>query len=355
MTVKTVGIDVAKSVFHLVGLNRAGKIVLRRRLSRTQLLRLTAQLKPCLIGMEPCCGAHHLGRRFVEQGHEARLIPAQFVRPFVKSNKNDYNDAEAIAEAVGRPRMRFAPLKTVEQLDLQALHRVRDRLVGRRTGVINQLRAFLLERGLAVRQGRLHLQRRMPELLEDAEVMLSARMRALLDSLWQEWRQLEAEIAVLTQQIRQVAHGSPDCQRLMQIPGIGPLIATALVAAIGSGHGFRCGRDLGAWLGLVPRQHTTGGKQKLLGISKRGNSYLRRLLLHGARAARLHAHREQHLFGAWLSRLEQRVHANVAVTALANKLARIAWAVLYHKQDYRQKAPASIAAAAGGLPSPCSG
>jgi transposase len=172
--------------------------------------------------------------------------------------------------------------------------------------------------------------------------------------LWQEWRQLEQEIETLTQEIRQIAHGSPDCQRLMQIPGIGPLVATALVAAVGSGQGFRCGRDLGAWLGLVPRQHTTGGKQKLLGISKRGNSYLRRLLLHGARAARLHAHRERHRFGVWLSRLEQRVHANVAVTALANKLARIAWAVLYHKQDYRQKAPARLAAAAGGLPSPCS-
>lgn len=188
MTITTLGIDLARSVFHIVGLDTAGKIVLRRRLSRTQLLRLTVQLQPCLIGMEPRCGAHHLGRRLAEQGHQVRLNPGQFVRPFVKSNKNDYFDAEAIAEAVQRPRMRFVPVKTVEQLDLQALHRVRDRLVGRRTGVINQLRAFLLERGLTSRQGRLHLKRLLPDLLEDAEAALSPRMRTLLHGLWQEWR-----------------------------------------------------------------------------------------------------------------------------------------------------------------------
>ena len=191
------------------------------------MLRLTAQLKPCLIGMEPCCGTHHLGRRLAEQGHEVRLVPSQFVRPFVKSNKNDYVDAEAIAESVGRPRMPFAPLKTAEQLDLQAFDRVRGRLVGRRTGVINQLRAFLLERGLTPRKGRLHMKRLLPEPLADAEGQFASRMRALLDRLWQEWRRLEENVAALTQEIRQIAKDSPDC-RLMQIPGVGPLAATAL-------------------------------------------------------------------------------------------------------------------------------
>lgn len=352
MTVTTVGIDLGKSVFHLVGLNRAGRIVLRKRLSRTQLLKLTVQLKPCLIGMEPCCGAHHLGRRFAEQGHEVRLVPAQFVRPFVKSNKNDYLDAEAIAEAVQRPRMRFVPVKTVEQLDLQAMHRVRDRLVARRTGVINQLRAFLLERGLAPRKGRAHLLRLLPGILEDAEAVLSMRMRALLDRLWQEWRLLEEEVASLTAEIRRIANEDEDCRRLMQVPGIGPLVATALVAAVGSGHGFERGRDLAAWLGLVPRQHSTGGKPKLLGISKRGNPYVRRLFLHGARAVRLHARRERHWFGPWLDRLEKRVHANVAVTALANKLARIAWAVLFKKQDYRANDLPGAPTAVAALPTP---
>lgn len=222
MTVKTLGIDLAKNVCHLIGLDAAGKLVLRRRVSRAQLLRLTVRLERCVIGMEPCCGAHHLGRRLAGQGHDVRLIPAQFVRPFVKSNKNDYLDAEAIAEAVQRPRMRFVPLKSVEQLDLQALDRVRDRLVGRRTGVINQLRAFLLERGIAPRQGRLHLKRLLPGVLEDAEAALSLRMRTLLDRLWQEWRRLEEEIESLTKEIRRIANENADCRRLMQIPGIGP-------------------------------------------------------------------------------------------------------------------------------------
>jgi transposase len=353
MTVKTLGIDPAKNVCHLIGLDAAGKLVLRRRVSRAQLLRLTVRLERCVIGMEPCCGAHHLGRRLAGQGHDVRLIPAQFVRPFVKSNKNGYLDAEAIAEAVQRPRMRFVPLKSVEQLDLQALDRVRDRLVGRRTGVINQLRAFLLERGIAPRQGRLHLKRLLPGVLEDAEAALSFRMRTLLDRLWQEWRRLEEEIESLTKEIRRIANENADCRRLMQIPGIGPLVATGLVAAVGSGQGFARGRDLAAWLGLVPRQHSTGGKPKLLGISKRGNSYVRRLFLHGARAARLCAKRERHRFGEWLDALERRAHHNVAAAALANKLARIAWAVLARKEDYRPRCAASPPAVAQALPPPC--
>ena len=234
--------------------------------------------------MEACCGAHHLGAALVAQGHEVRLIPPQFVRPFVKSNKNDYKDAEAIAEAVQRPTMRFVPIKTEDQLDLQALHRVRDRLVSRRTAVINQIRAFLLERGITFRRGRKYLQQRMPLILEDAERNLSPLLRQLLDQLWQEWKVLASQIEAISGQIERIAQQDAVCQRLQQIPGVGPLVATATVAAIGNGSAFVKGRDFAAWLGLVPRQHSTGGKAKLLGISKRGNPYLRRLFIHCARS-----------------------------------------------------------------------
>lgn len=328
MKVQTVGIDLGKSSFHVVGLDQPGKVVVKRRPSRSQLLRQFSNTPPCLIGMEACCGAHHLGTALAAQGHEVRLIPPQFVRPFVKSNKNDYNDAEAIAEAVQRPTMRFVPLKTQDQLDLQALHRVRDRLVSRRTAVINQMRAFLLERGLTFRRGRKYLERQIPFLLEDVEQILSPLLRQLLDELWQECKTLTSQIETVGQRIERIADEDAACQRLQEIPGVGPLTATALVAAIGNGAAFRKGRDLAAWLGLVPQQHSTGGKAKLLGISKRGNPYLRRLFIHGARAVLTQGKREHLSFGSWISELEQRMHRNVAVVAVANKLARIAWAVL---------------------------
>jgi len=212
------------------------------------------------------------------------LIPAQFVRPFVKSNKNDYKDAEAIAEAVQRPTMRFVPLKTQDQLDLQALHRVRDRLVSRRTAVINQIRAFLLERGITFRRGRKHLQQLMPSLLENAELRVSPLLRPLLEQLWQEWKALAEQIESTSQRIETIAQQDAACQKLQQIPGVGPLTATAMVAAVGNGAAFRKGREFAAWMGVVPREHSTGGKQKLLGISKRGNRYLRKLFVQCARA-----------------------------------------------------------------------
>ena len=243
--------------------------------------------------MEACCGAHHLGRAFEAQGHHVRLMPPQYVRPFVKAQKNDYLDAEAIGEAVQRPMMRFVPVKTVDQLDLQALHRVRDRLVARRTGVINQLRAFLLERGLTSRTGRQHFARVLPELLADAGDVLSPAMQRIIEHLRNEWRTLEDAIRDLTRQITVIARQDAACQRLIEIPGFGALSATALVAAIGKGTTFRKGRDLAAWLGLVPLQKTTGGKPTLLGISKRGNGYLRRLLLQGARSVHRLANRSR--------------------------------------------------------------
>jgi transposase len=335
MDVKTLGIDLGKSVFHVVGLDERGVIVLKRRLTRTQLGVLVGNLPPCVVGMEACPGSHHMARRLEEHGHTVRLLPPQYVRPYVKTNKNDFRDAEAIAEAVGRGTMRFVPLKTVAQLDLQALHRVRDRLVGQRTALVNQVRAFLLEQGRPMRPGRLALRGELQRLLADAAPGISPSLARLLAQLSQEWRQLEERIGAVTGEITAVATTTPACQRLMAIPGVGPVSATAVVAAVGNGRAFSKGRDFAAWLGLVPRQHSTGGKPRLLGVSKCGNTYLRRLVILGAQSVLRSKIRDRQRFGPWLQRLERRVHRNVAVVALANKLARIAWSVLANATPYR--------------------
>lgn len=251
---------------------------------RKQLVLHLAKMTSCLIGMEACSGAHFLARTLVAQGHQVRLMPAQYVKPYVKTNKNDYVDAEAIAEAVQKPTMRFVPIKNEAQLDLQAQHRVRDRWVGRRTAVINQIRAFLLERGITVPRGPAHLEKQIPSILEDAENMLTPRMRLLLTELVAEWRKLDEQVGEVSREIAHSAQQEQSSRLLLTIPGIGPLTATALSAAIGNGGAFHKGRDLAAWLGLVPRQYSTGGKPRLLGISKRGDPYLRRLFIHGARA-----------------------------------------------------------------------
>ncbi len=338
MHIASVGIDLGKTTFHLVALDDQGNTVLKRKLSRKQLVGFTAKLTPSLIGIEACSGAHFLGARLREQGHDVRLIPAQFVKPFLKSNKNDYLDAEAIAEAVGRKNMRFVPIKTDDQLDLQALHRVRDRLVHRRTAVINQIRGFLLERGVTFAKGPANLRHQLPAILEDAHLHLSPRMRTLLGRLWQEWKQLEDEVESASQEIERIAGEDAACQRLRQIPGVGPLVSTAMVAAVGNGAAFRKGRDFAAWLGLVPRQHSTGGKTTLLGISKRGSIYLRRMFIHGARAVLLRVKYDTGRFGQWVQELAARAPRNKVIVAIANKLARIAWAVLARGEDYRPMA-----------------
>jgi transposase len=256
-----------------------------------------------------------------------RLIPAQFVKPYVKSNKNDFLDAEAIAEAVARQNMRFVPIKTEDQLDLQALHRVRDRLVHRRTAIINQIRGFLLERGVTFAKGPANLRKN-----------ISPRMRILLAQVWQEWKQLEIDIAEASDEIERISNEDAGCKRLRQIPGVGPLVSTATVAAIGNGAAFRKGRDFAAWLGLVPRQHSTGDKAKLYGISKRGNLYLRRMFVQGARAVLLRVKYDTGGFGQWVRQLEARAPRNKVIVAIANKLARIAWAVLFRAEDYRHMA-----------------
>ena len=337
MKIRSIGIDLGKTTFHLIALGTRSQIVIRKKFSRFQLLVYTAKRAPSLIGMEAGVGSHFLGRALRDQGHRVHLIPAQFVRPFVKSNKNDYRDAEAIAEAVERENMRFVPIKTEDQLDWQAVHRVRDRLVARRTSVINQIRAFLLERGISFRKGPASLRGQMPEILEDGNAKLSTRMRCLLDFLWQEWKGLQSQIETLNHGLEHIASSDPACLRLQQIPGVGPLLSTAVVSAIGNGAAFKKGREFAAWLGLIPRQWSTGGKPKLLGISKRGNPYLRKMFIHGARAAVLRVKRDGSTLGAWMSGLETRAARNVVIVATANKLARISWAVLASGNSYQPR------------------
>ncbi len=335
MQVTTIGIDIGKNVFHLVGMGPRGRLLLQRKLHRAQLSVATANIPACLIGLEACPGAHHLARSLEAQGHRVRLLPPQYVRPYVKANKNDFRDAEAIAEAVGRATMRFVPVKTTAQLDLQALHRVRTRLISERTALINQARAFLLEQGVPIRQGRVALKRELPKVLADDTLCLSGQMRSLLQRLVGEWLHIDTQIEELTRELNSIAKADPACRRLLEVPGVGTLVATAVVAAIGSGRAFAKGRDFAAWLGLVPRQHSTGGKPRLLGISKRGNRYLRRLFILGAQSVCRSPRRDRHQFDTWLTRLQSRVHRHVAIVALANKLARIAWAVLAHGEAYR--------------------
>ena len=327
MSIAVLGIDLGKNSCSVVGLDESGAVVKRRRMHRDSIAVFTKAMPACVVAMEACCGAHHLGRSLMSQGHTVRLMSPEYVRPYVKAQKNDDRDAEAIAEAATRPTMRFVELKSEGQLDAQTLHRARDRLVGERTALINQLRAILLERGIVVPQGRRKLEQHL-DTLDETDLSLSPRMRALIDDMRAQWRELDRRIVSLDDEFADRARMDETTRRLTTIPGIGVLNATALVAAIGDGHTFDRGRDLAAWLGLVPRQVTTGGRSRLVGITKRGNKYLRKLLVHGARSAmRTLAHSATPL-GAWLRALLGRVHRNAVIVALANKLTRIAWAVL---------------------------
>jgi transposase len=337
MQIAILGIDLGKNSCSVVGLDDSGRIVVRRRMHRVSVIKFAGGLTPCVVAMEACCGAHHLGRLLRAQGHEVRLMSPEYVRPYVKAQKNDDRDAEAIAEAATRPTMRFVELKAEAQLDMQTLHRVRDRLVGERTALLNQLRAVLLERGIAMPQGRRKLEQRLDAMLGAAEWSgVAPRMRSLLQDMRAEWQALDRRIEAFDEEFAVRARTDPDARRLATIPGIGVLNATALVAAIGNGQTFARGRDLAAWLGLVPRQATTGGKPRLLGISKRGNKYLRKLLIHGARAAMPSLARSATVLGGWLRGLLARAHPNTVVVALASKLARIVWAVLRHGREFER-------------------
>jgi transposase len=333
--VATMGIDIGKNSFHVVGLDERGAIVLRQKWSRSQIEARVANMPPCLIGMEACVGAHHLSRKLQSQGHDARLMPAKYVRPYSKGQKNDFRDAEAIAEAVQRPTMKFVATKTAEQLDLQALHRVRERLVGQRTGIINQIRAFLLERGIAVRQGLRFLRTELPIILAQRTDVLSPRMMRIIEDLAGDWRRLDERIEGLSAEIAALAEQDAACARLMTVPGIGPIISSAMVAAIGNGAAFSKGRDFGAWLGLVPRQISTGDRTILGRISKQGNRYLRVLFVQAAWVVLIRI-KDWDRYGlkAWIEAAKKRMHHNVLAIALANKLARIAWAVLNKERNF---------------------
>lgn len=335
MHIMILGIDLGKNSCSLVGLDESGMVVVRKRLRRDGVIGFAAKLPPCIVAMEACCGAHHMGRSLAALGHEVRLMSPEYVRPYVKAQKNDDRDAEAIAEAATRPTMRFVELKSEEQLDVQTLHRVRDRLVGERTSLTNQIRSLLLERGHVVAQGYARLRFLLGELLDTDAVALSPRMVFLLDDMRTRWEELDRRIASFDAEFAAMARADVRARRLTDIPGIGALNATALVAAVGDAATFAKGRDLAAWLGLVPRQATTGGRQKLLGITKRGSRYLRKMLIQGARSAMPSLAKSDTAIGAWLRGLLARSHSNVAVVALAAKMARTVWALLHHERSYK--------------------
>jgi transposase len=319
--IAVIGIDIGKNSFHVVGHDSRGAIIVRQKWSRGQIEARLANLPPCLIGMEACVGAHHLARKLTAFGHDARLMPV--CAALCQGQKNDFNDAEAIAEAVQRPTMKFVAVKTTDQLDLQALHRVRERLVSQRTGIINQIRAFMLERGIAVRQGIRFLRTELPIILASRTDMLSPRMLHVIEDLAGDWRRLDERIETLSREIETIARQDTGCDRLMSVPGIGPIISSAVVAAIGSGDVFSKG------LGLVPKQISTGDRTILGKISKRGNRYLRVLFVQAAWVVLVKPMSwQRHGLKSWIEAAKKRLHHNVLAIALANKLARIAWAVL---------------------------
>lgn len=334
------GIDIGKTAFHVVGLDAAGKPVFRSRFTRERLIEFLARASPTIVGMEACPGSNWLARKAADCGHRVRIVPAQFVKPFVKSNKTDFIDAGAIAEAISRPTMRFSTPKTEAQLDLQALHRVRQRLVSSKTAIGNQARAFLLEYGLTIGVGAAYFVRDMPSIPANENNGLTPSMRRLLQELWEEYRSVEARLLQLRHQIESIASADDTAVRLTSVPGIGQLTATAITAFAGTGTQFKSGRHLAAWLGLVPKEFSTGGKQRLLGISKRGNPYLRKLLVHGARACVCNLDRTKDHLGIWIGRMEAKgIHRNKVIVALANKLARIAWVVLTHQGTFYLRQP----------------
>jgi transposase len=336
MKLSRVGIDLAKNVYQLHGVDRFGKTVWERRLKRHQWLKvLLDKTEPgCEIGMEACATAHHWGRELQSRGYSVKLIPPQFVKPYVKSNKNDARDAEAICEAMSRPTMRYVTVKTVAQQDIQATHRIRAELMTQRTAKANQIRGLLAEYGLVAPKHLSALRAAIPCWLEDAENGLTHDFRSLLQGLWDDLLILDDRMCEMDKAIKRLAKGNEDCVRLQQLPGYGPMISTALVASVGDARQYHKGRQMAAGIGITPKQHSTGDRDRLLGISKRGDVYLRTLMIHGARAVvSVAAHKDDRL-SRWVTGIAKKRHPNVAAVALANKTARMAWAILRHKTDY---------------------
>ena len=336
MKISRVSVDLAKNVFQLHGVDARGKVVWKRRLSRKNWLAALCQNVPtgCEVGMEACAGAHHWARQLTKHGYQVKLIPPQFVTPYVKSNKNDANDAEAICEAMSRPNMRYVKMKTVEQQDIQAIHRVRSELMSQRTAKINQIRGLVAEYGLVTAPRVSSVRTAIPLWLEDADNGLTDRFRRLLKGLWHDLIHLEDRITGLDVEIKEIAASDPVAKRLQQLRGVGPLVATALIATVGNGDQFSKGRQMAASFGLTPRQASSGGRERLLGISKRGDAYLRSILIHGARSTIAKAKHKNDPLSVWVTKLAERRHPNIAAVALANKTARMAWAMIRNESDY---------------------
>lgn len=339
MTITTVSIDLGKNTMHVVALDESGSVSQRRICrSRTALTRYLAKLPACRVAMEACAGAHYIGRKAKALDHDARLLPGQYVRAYAKGQKNDYADAEAIAEAATRPTMREVPIKSISQQELQLLHRQRTGWIGQRTQTANRTRAILGEFGVTLSKGLHKLREQLPWILEDAENGLPDYTRVLLHELYGELLHLDDRVGWVTRELERMARTDSGAQLLLSVPGIGPMIATAMRAAIGDARAFRRGRDLAAWLGLVPQQYSTGGRTRLLGISKRGNRALHTLLVHGARALLRTVHRRNDALAGWVARLRARKPENIVVVAVANKLARVSQAVLVHQQPFQADA-----------------
>lgn len=337
MQLTTIGLDIAKNVFHVIGLNQAHTVCLKKKLSRSKVLSYFAQLPRCRVVLEACGGSHYWGRQLQKLGHDVKLLSPRAVKAYVQGNKNDYNDALAIAEASNRPRLRFISVKTTEQHDLQSLHRLRASVVRQRTEVSNRIRGLLAEYGIVIRKGLAPLRQSLPVLISDETDELSGEFKCLLVQAYEQLCQLDEHIHTYDRMLARQVKANEDAQRLMSTPGFGPVLSSVFISAIGDGQGFRRGRDVSAFLGLVPRQHSTGGKPLLLGISKRGDGYLRGLLIHGARSVVKHAERKTDPFSQWINQLVQRRGKNKATVALANKLARIGWAVLTSGKTYQSK------------------
>jgi transposase len=334
MNVKTLGIDIAKNIFQLHGIDSSGKTVMKKRIARNELSNFIANLPKCTIIMESCGGANYWSRVFMRSGHDVKLISPQFVKPFVKTNKNDANDAEAIVEAGSRPSMRFVPIKQVEQQDIQSIHRIRSRLVKNRTALINSIRGLNLEYGITIPMGALRVRKELRLLIDNKQNELTDLTRELMEDLYEELVEVEARLKKLEKRIRVICKKNEKCQRILKVPGIGELTATAIIAAVPNANEFENGRHLAAWLGLVPRQSSSGNKQILLGISKHGDRYLRTLLIHGARAALCFSKQTNSNYGNWLNRKKATLNFNKAAVALANKNARIIWSLLKTGNDF---------------------
>lgn len=336
MDVTILGIDIAKQVFQLHGLDKKGKVVLRKQVSRKKLSEVIVNLPPCVIGMEACGGANYWARVFEKMGHTVRLISPQFVKPYVKSNKNDYNDAEAICEALTRPNMRFVQIKRVDQQDIQSLHRIRDLIIKDRTALVNQIRGLLAEYGIVIPQGVASVRQRLPAILADTDNELTGLGRELFSELYQRLLAFDQWIAGYDRRIKRVFEAHPMCQKMAKVEGIGPMTATAVVAAVGDAKMFKNGRQMSAWLGLVPRQCSSGGKNVLLGISKRGDRHLRTLFIHGGRAVVKQVSNKNDPRSRWIKNIKNRRGANIAAVAVANKNARIIWALMTSEEAYRK-------------------